>query len=62
MVLEVRDIDPFARLGSLKTACRPGAELPSLMTANENFFCFLMDLTHPFTWIDEDGFVGEESS
>jgi hypothetical protein len=32
------------------------------MTANETLFCLRTDLTHPFTWIDEGGPIGDERS
>ena len=31
----------------INTACKPFVELPSVMTANETFFCFRMDFIQP---------------
>ncbi len=32
-----------------RTACRPFGVLPSVMTANDKYFCLRMDLIHPVT-------------
>ena len=38
------------------TACKPFVELPSVMTANEIFFCFRMDFIQPDTVVDFGNF------
>lgn len=48
--IDLRNISSSRPLN--RTACRPFGVLPSVMTANDKFFCLRMDLIHPETVVD----------